>query len=122
MQVKADEQAAIAAAAHAQAQAEAQAELHRQLQQRLADAQAASAAQEAEKEKRKVQTVTLKGARLAFNAPKAAAKPAATPPPGKHGLVTTHLSQDELCRNLSLQGNLGSRQMTVHPSTLSNNM
>ncbi len=49
MQVKADEQAAVAAAAQAQAQAEAQAELHRQLQQRLADAQAASVAQEAEK-------------------------------------------------------------------------
>lgn len=83
-QVKADEQAAKAAADYAQAQAEAQAELHRQLQQRLADAQAAAAAQEAEKEKRRVQPVTLKGARLAFNAPKAPGKPAATPPAGKH--------------------------------------
>lgn len=84
MQVKADEQAAKAAADYAQAQAEAQAELHRQLQQRLADAQAAAAAQEAEKERRRVQPVTLKGARLAFNAPKAPGKPAATPPLGKH--------------------------------------
>ena len=82
IQVKADEQAAKAAADYAQAQAEAQAELHRQLQQRLADAQAAAAAQEAEKEKRRAQPVTLKGARLAFNAPKAPAKPAATPPAG----------------------------------------
>ncbi len=78
MQVKADEQAAVAAAAQAQAQAEAQAELHRQLQQRLADAQAASVAQEAEKEKRRAQPVTLKGARLAFTAPKAPGKAAAT--------------------------------------------
>ena len=84
MQVKADEQAAKAAADYAQAQAEAQAELHRQLQQRLADAQAAAAAQEAEKEKRRAQPVTLKGARLAFNAPKAPGKPAAAPPAGKH--------------------------------------
>lgn len=84
MQVKADEQAAKAAADYAQAQAEAQAELHRQLQQRLADAQAAAAAQEAEKEKRRAQPVTLKGARLAFNAPKPPGKPAATPPAGKH--------------------------------------
>ena len=73
MQVKAEEQAAIVLAAQALAQAEAQAELHKQLQQRLADAQAASV-QEAEREKRKVQSVTLKGARLAFNAPKAPAK------------------------------------------------
>lgn len=81
-QVKADEQAAKAAADYAQAQAEAQAELHRQLQQRLADAQAAAAAQEAEKERRRAQPVTLKGARLAFNAPKAPGKPASTPPAG----------------------------------------
>lgn len=88
-QVKADEQAAKAAADYAQAQAEAQAELHRQLQQRLADAQAAAAAQEAEKEKRRVQPVTLKGARLAFNAPKGPAKPAATPPAGRRMLQQT---------------------------------
>lgn len=81
--MKADEQAAKAAADYAQAQAEAQAELHRQLQQRLTDAQAAAAAQEAEKERRRVQPVTLKGARLAFNAPKAPAKPAANPHAGE---------------------------------------
>ncbi|KAL0037093.1 hypothetical protein WJX77_012595 [Trebouxia sp. C0004] len=83
--VKADEQAAVAAAAQAQAQAEAQAELHRQLQQRLADAQAASLAQEAEKEKRRAQPVTLKGARLAFTAPKAPGKAAATEQTGEPG-------------------------------------
>ena len=81
MQVKAEEQAAIVLAAQALAQAEAQAELHKQLQQRLTDAQAASV-QEAEREKRKVQSVTLKGARLAFNAPKAAGKAPATTPTG----------------------------------------
>lgn len=71
-QAKAEEQAAIVLAAQAKAQAEAQAELHAQLQQRLSDAQAASA-QEAE-QKRKVQAMTLKGAKLAFNAPKAPGK------------------------------------------------
>lgn len=83
-QAKAEEQAAIVLAAQALAQAEAQAELHKQLQQRLADAQAASV-QEAEREKRKVQSVTLKGAKLAFNAPKAAGKST----PAQTGLLTS---------------------------------
>ncbi len=99
MQVKADEQAAMAAAAHAHAQAEAQAELHRQLQQRLVDAQAASVAQEAEKEKRRAQPVTLKGARLAFTAPKAPGKAAAAPQTGGllHAGDSTQSRPGKLC-------------------------
>ena len=95
-QVKADEQAAKAAADYAQAQAEAQAQLHQQLQQRLADAQAAAAAQEAEKEKRRVQPVTLKGARLAFNAPKVPGKPAAPSPAGQHAAACA-VSLGKIC-------------------------
>ena len=97
----------MAAAAHAHAQAEAQAELHRQLQQRLADAQAASVAQEAEKEKRRAPPVTLKGARLAFTAPKAPGKAAVQQTGGQTHQFTPSRLLVLLCSSRPLSDNHG---------------